>query len=111
MTELSKKIGSILKQHRLANDLSQEELSQKIGVSFQQIQKYEKGTSGILMERFFELAKALKFTPSEALKKIEGSHTPEVELSRETVEILKNYKQLKREHQNAIYTMIRTLAN
>tara|TARA_B100001113_G_scaffold233686_1_gene191990 strand:- start:1875 stop:2213 length:339 start_codon:yes stop_codon:yes gene_type:complete len=111
MTELPKKIGLYLKQQRLTNGLSQEQLAKNIGISFQQIQKYENGTSGILMERFFDLAKALKFTPSEALKKIEGSQKPEVELDRESVEILKNYKLLKREHQNAIYNMLRALGD
>jgi len=111
MNDIPTQLGAYLKQARLAKGLSQEALSEKIGISFQQIQKYEKGTSGILIERFFELAKELDFTPSEAFKKIEGSHKPEVELDRESVEILKNYKLLPREHQNAIYQMIRTLAN
>ena len=111
MNDIPTQLGAYLKQARLAKGLSQEALSEKIGISFQQIQKYEKGTSGILIERFFALAKELDFTPSEAFKKIEGSHKPEVELDRESVEILKNYKLLPREHQNAIYQMIRTLAN
>jgi transcriptional regulator with XRE-family HTH domain len=105
------KIGAFLKQQRLTNGLSQEAIAEKIGISFQQIQKYENGSSGILMERFFDLAKALKFTPSEALKKIEGSQKPEVELDRESVELIKNYKLLKREHQNAVYQMIRVLGD
>ena len=92
---ITSKIGAFLKQQRLTNGLSQEAIADKIGISFQQIQKYENGTSGILMERFFDLAKALKFTPSEALKKIEGSQKPEVELDRESVELIKNYKLLK----------------
>ena len=111
MTNIPTKIGAFLKQQRLTNGLSQEAIAEKIGISFQQIQKYENGTSGILMERFFDLAKALKFTPSEALKKIEGSQKPEVELDRESVELIKNYKLLKREHQNAVYQMIRVLGD
>lgn len=108
---ITSKIGAFLKQQRLTNGLSQEAIADKIGISFQQIQKYENGTSGILMERFFDLAKALKFTPSEALKKIEESQKPEVELDRESVELIKNYKLLKREHQNAVYQMIRVLGD
>lgn len=111
MTNIPTKIGAFLKQQRLTNGLSQEQLAEKIGISFQQIQKYENGTSGILMERFFDLAKALKFSPSESLKKIEGSQKPEVELDRESVELIKNYKLLKREHQNAVYQMIRVLGD
>ena len=110
MNKLAKEIGDFLKQKRLENGLSQEALSDKIGISFQQIQKYENGQSGILLERFFELAKALNFPPSEALKKIEGSQKPEVALDRESVEILKNYRSMKREHRSAVYNMIRALS-
>lgn len=40
--------------------LSQEKLAEEIGVSFQQLQKYEKGVNRIALERLLKLAEALK---------------------------------------------------
>lgn len=46
-TEVDKYIGERLRAGRNAADLSQAELGDKLGVSFQQIQKYEKGTNRV----------------------------------------------------------------
>ncbi len=40
-------VGSRMRMRRLLNGLTQKELAQMLGVSFQQLQKYEKGTSRI----------------------------------------------------------------
>ncbi|MEW6162648.1 MAG: helix-turn-helix transcriptional regulator [Nitrospirota bacterium] len=40
-------IGETLKKYRLAAKMSQMELAEKIGVSYQQLQKYEKGVNNI----------------------------------------------------------------
>jgi len=41
--------------------MSQTELADKLGVTFQQVQKYEKGTNRISCSRLSEMAKALDF--------------------------------------------------
>lgn len=53
-------IGTVLKKLRKARGLSQMALAEKIGVSYQQIQKYEKGTSSLSVERLKQLAAALE---------------------------------------------------
>ena len=40
-------VGSRMRMRRLLNGLTQKELAEMLGVSFQQLQKYEKGTSRI----------------------------------------------------------------
>ncbi len=42
--------------HRKRLGLSQTELAQKLGITFQQVQKYEKGTNRIVAGRLFQLA-------------------------------------------------------
>jgi transcriptional regulator with XRE-family HTH domain len=44
---------------RLAKGLSQSELANQIGVTFQQLQKYEKGTNRIGAGRLFQIARVL----------------------------------------------------
>jgi transcriptional regulator with XRE-family HTH domain len=53
-------IGSRMREGRTALGLSQEELGKTLGVSFQQVQKYEKGINRISAARLFEICKALK---------------------------------------------------
>ena len=53
-------IGSKLRQRRLAMGLTQTKVAQAINVTFQQIQKYEKGTNGISSLRIMQLSKFLK---------------------------------------------------
>jgi transcriptional regulator with XRE-family HTH domain len=53
-------IGARVRMRRLMLNMSQEVLSGKLGVTFQQVQKYEKGLNRISASRLFELAQALR---------------------------------------------------
>ena len=53
-------LGSKLRMKRLALGLTQTKVAQAINVTFQQIQKYEKGTNGISSLRIMQLANFLK---------------------------------------------------
>jgi transcriptional regulator with XRE-family HTH domain len=53
-------IGAQMRDGRTALGLSQEALGKKLGVSFQQVQKYEKGVNRVSAARLFEICKALK---------------------------------------------------
>ena len=53
-------LGSKLRMRRLALGLTQTKVAQAINVTFQQIQKYEKGTNGISSIRIMQLANFLK---------------------------------------------------
>ena len=53
-------LGSKLRLRRLALGLTQTKVAQAINVTFQQIQKYEKGTNGISSLRIMQLANFLK---------------------------------------------------
>ncbi|NVM23111.1 MAG: helix-turn-helix transcriptional regulator [Desulfobacterales bacterium] len=56
---IDKKIGSKIKQIRKGWGLSQTELAERIGISFQQIQKYEKGSTRLSVMRLQQISEAL----------------------------------------------------
>jgi len=56
-------IGQRIRQQRLMLRISQEKLGDAIGVSFQQIQKYEKGTNRCAGESLVGIARALGVSP------------------------------------------------
>ena len=56
----NKHLGSKLKLRRLSLGLTQTKVAKAINVTFQQIQKYEKGTNGVSSIRLLQLANYLK---------------------------------------------------
>jgi len=50
--------------------LSQEELGEKLGVSYQQVQKYEKGTSQLTVEKLLKIAHILDVQVDYFLKEM-----------------------------------------
>ena len=53
-------LGKKLRIRRLSLGLTQTKVAQAINVTFQQIQKYEKGTNGVSSNRLMQLAQFLK---------------------------------------------------
>ena len=52
-------IGARMRESRLALNMSQTDLGEKLGVTFQQIQKYESGRNRVSAARLFEICEAL----------------------------------------------------
>src|ERR1700687_538572 len=57
-------IGQRIRARRLELGLSQTELADQIGVTFQQVQKYEKGANRVGGGRLGQIAEALSVPPS-----------------------------------------------
>jgi transcriptional regulator with XRE-family HTH domain len=57
---IDKQIGVQLRMRRLTLDMSQQKLAADLGVSFQQVQKYEKGVNRIGAGRLRQLADVLQ---------------------------------------------------
>ena len=66
-------VGSRLRMRRMMLSLSQEKLGEALGVSFQQIQKYEKGANRIGAGRLQEVAQKLEVPISYFYEDMPGS--------------------------------------
>ena len=58
-SEIDEYIGVRIRESRVALNLSQEQLARALGVTFQQIQNYEKGANGVSAVRLFDICKIL----------------------------------------------------
>jgi transcriptional regulator with XRE-family HTH domain len=58
-SEVDEYIGSRIRAHRISLQLTQALLAAALGVSFQQVQNYEKGTNGISAVRLFDFCRIL----------------------------------------------------
>jgi transcriptional regulator with XRE-family HTH domain len=56
---VDKHVGNRVRRARLDRDMSQETLAGLLGVTFQQVQKYEKGANRVAASRLFDIANAL----------------------------------------------------
>jgi transcriptional regulator with XRE-family HTH domain len=65
--EIDEGIGHRLKSFRLAAKMSQEQLGRSLGVTFQQIQKYENGKNRLSGSRLIKAAETLKVSPARLL--------------------------------------------
>lgn len=58
-----KHVGAKVRQRRLMMGISQEKLGDALGLTFQQVQKYEKGTNRIGASRLSHIASVLQVAP------------------------------------------------
>src|SRR3982750_545860 len=53
-------VGARVKERRKALGISQEKLAEALGLTFQQVQKYERGANRVSASKLWEIARALK---------------------------------------------------
>ena len=85
-------LGAKLRMRRLALGLTQTKVAQAISVTFQQIQKYEKGTNGISSLRIIQLANFLKVPVTYFFDDFQGFNKENV--ASENAELDLNYSYL-----------------
>lgn len=69
-------IGRAIRMRRKAKGMSQERLGEMLGVTFQQVQKYEKGTNRISGSRLVECARALGCQPKDLQPMLDQNNDP-----------------------------------
>lgn len=111
-----KRIGAQLKARRVLAGFSQEKLADALGVTFQQVQKYENGANRISASRLFTIAKILNtpvstfaneaYAPSLSIAETqsplqnnseEESIPADILTQKETLDILKAYYAIENE--------------
>lgn len=70
-TEVDAFVGAQLKILRKSAGYSQTDLANKVGVTFQQIQKYERGTNRIGASRLWEFCKVFNVPPGRFFDGVE----------------------------------------
>lgn len=65
-------VGKRIRALRMARGISQEAVGDHLGLTFQQIQKYEKGTNRVAPSRLIPLAKLFKVEPAAIIGGSDG---------------------------------------
>jgi len=122
-------VGGRVRFRRMLLGMSQEKLGEKLGLTFQQVQKYEKGINRIGASRLFDLAQVLgvtvqffyeeaptadvsSFIPESFAEKPEGHSIVEFLRSRDGLELNRAFVRISDiKARRAIVDLVRSLAN
>jgi transcriptional regulator with XRE-family HTH domain len=114
ISQVDKYMGNKIFQLRLGMGLSRQQLAEIIGVTHQQLQKYEKGVNRISVGRLALISKALDkeikyfyedFDSNEPLEENVTNH------QRMCIELSRNFMKIKdSDHQTAINTLVKSLS-
>ena len=105
-------VGGRIRERRIMLGLTQQQLAEMIGVTYQQAHKYERGINRVSAGRLFEVAQVLSVPVNyffEGLDNEEGRQVSPRE--RMCLELARNFAQIPNEkHQEALSQLARALA-
>jgi transcriptional regulator with XRE-family HTH domain len=105
-------VGKRIRERRIMLGLTQQQLAEMIGVTYQQAHKYERGINRVSAGRLFEIAKVLSVPIGYFYEGI-GEEGPRQVSQRERMmlEIARNFAEIQNErHQEAVSNLARALA-
>jgi transcriptional regulator with XRE-family HTH domain len=73
---IDKHVGNLVRLRRVALNMSQTALADELGVSFQQVQKYEKGTNRIGASRLQNISSVLGMPVGFFFERVPGGSAP-----------------------------------
>ena len=110
--EIDRHVGARIRERRIMMGLSQQQMADMIGVTYQQAHKYERGINRISAGRLYEITQVLAVPISyffDGLK--EGTDRSVAPRQRMCLELARNFSSIDNErHQKALSQMVRALA-
>nr|BAL54604.1 DNA binding protein [uncultured prokaryote] len=102
MKNIKSFVGERIKRARVSMNISQMELAERVGISYQQIQKYEKGLSEISVTKLYQIAEALGMNaydllPPSDIRIAERRSRYGGTLSRDENMLIELFRQVKKE--------------
>lgn len=86
-------VGKRIRQRRNALSLTQAEVADRIGVKFQQLQKYETGANRVSASRLCDLAEALDVAPHYFFKGVLTPPSEDELRDRDEIALLRSFRQ------------------
>jgi transcriptional regulator with XRE-family HTH domain len=110
--DVDRYIGARMRERRIMLGLTQQQMAELIGITPQQTHKYEKGINRIAASRLYSIAQALGVQVSYFYEGLQaaGAVMPSAQ-QRMLLDLAHNYLNISiREHQEAIVSLVRLLA-
>jgi transcriptional regulator with XRE-family HTH domain len=110
--DIDRHVGGRIRERRIMLGLTQQQLADLIGVTYQQAHKYERGINRVSAGRLFEVARVLSVPVGFFFEGINGETGRTVgPRERMCLELARNFAQISNErHQEALSQLARALA-
>lgn len=96
VSPVDKRVGLRVRDLRIALGLTQADLGQALGVSFQQIQKYERGENRIAASKLLQICKALGVSIAVLFEGVEAEPNDEtLVIDSPAVDLLRHYSRIQ----------------
>lgn len=116
-------VGGRIRQRRTLIGMTQEKLAKALGLTFQQIQKYERGTNRVGASRLFEISRVMNVPVSYFFEEMSGLPARASGLAeegagyetdpmgrRETLELVRAYYQIRDEKaRRRVFDLVKSL--
>jgi len=115
--EVDVHVGQRVRQRRVLCGLSQTELANAIGLTFQQLQKYERGVNRISASKLWQISQVLDvpvqwfFEEFAEPKGEEDKRKESFHMKRETLELVRNYVAAPEDVQQKFLSLVKSIAN
>jgi len=104
-------VGSRIRERRIMLGLTQQQLAEMIGVTYQQAHKYERGINRVSAGRLYEIARVLNAPITYFYDGVGEEARPATTHQRMLLEIARNFSEIQNErHQEAVSQLARALA-
>ena len=113
-------VGKRIRHRRWLVGMTQQQLAEKVGIKFQQIQKYETGMNRVSASRLWDIASALSITVSfffEGLDETEKSAAFDSEVpndilkDKEALELVRSYYAIPETQRRRLFELARVLSD
>lgn len=113
-------VGKRIRHRRWTLGTTQQQLADRVGIKFQQIQKYETGANRVSASRLWDIAAALGVPVSFFFEGMDGAALPEGERSdmpsdllsdREALELLRSYYAIPEAQRRRLFDLARVLSD
>lgn len=105
VTEIDVMIGARIRARREAIGMTQVTLSDQLGVTFQQVQKYERGVNRVSADTLLKAAEAMRCTAAELL----GESTAVSNGDGKLGDLYRTWVSLSAEQQGAVVALMKTM--
>jgi transcriptional regulator with XRE-family HTH domain len=105
--EVDKHVGKQIRQLRWRFNMTQQQLAEKVGVKFQQIQKYETGVNRVAASRLFDMAQAFGISVTHFFPVGDVENTPT--LDKRSLELVNAFSKLPETQQDTILRLIKDM--
>ncbi len=109
-------VGQRVRQRRWMVGMTQQQLGDRVGIKFQQIQKYESGTNRISASRMWDIAAAMEVPVSFFFEGLDGQapDTGEAQgdilTDKEALELVRAYYAIPKHQRRRLFDLARVLS-